>query len=343
MFFVIYLGTVIYKRFYPIKSEVSVGFYLNSANISSPREFIEGDIGQIGGDNFDVSRSLVFGNSNELKKHLIEKFDLIDHYKVDINRTAHYSDLLNVLSGAYSISEEKGMITVTFSDPDRDLALSIAREIVSKINEMDKDFLLAAKNRQLEVCKQQLKYYEEENKDLEESTIRLRYGLMEQGIKVKDWEHLREDIVAMRFLNGQLKYLRDNKRRGDTTYTSLAMALAGFKNKYGITNNRIFNELDKIILNVDDLDKVSDLISANILSINYYQEVQRNINFTSNLIRLNEPNIVSIESPPVKETSRIYYLGISFLGSLYIGLLFLVAVVQLNKYKSYWSELKAKE
>ena len=82
------------------------------------------------GEDEDVDKLLQILNSEDIKYELITKYDLAEHYKIDLKSKGAYSKLLKALDGSIKSSRtEYNSVSVTFIDEDPEYAAKIANEI----------------------------------------------------------------------------------------------------------------------------------------------------------------------------------------------------------------------
>jgi len=101
------------------------------------------------GDRNDIDRLISLGNSQGIKKHVIEKYNLYEHYDIDSTSADAPAKMEKVLSSKYKIIKNaKGAVELTITDVDPNLAAEMANELTAKLDELNKSFI---RQKQIEI------------------------------------------------------------------------------------------------------------------------------------------------------------------------------------------------
>ncbi len=156
--------------------EANSSFYpLNPQMTSSGTLFSGGDNYLFGGS-ADVDRILSIAGSAPLELHIVKRFDLFKHYKIDSahERYPIYS-VLKELEDNYTYEKnDKGAVVIVIQDHDRFLAAQMVNEIVNKIDQTNRDLLNENKKKILAIYKNKLRDKEAEVKNLTDTIFNLK-------------------------------------------------------------------------------------------------------------------------------------------------------------------------
>ncbi len=146
--FAVAIGTAVISLFLPNYYEAETTFLAASPDQSQPELFFnKGGLRTfIYGNDDDMDRLLTLAQSHELVDHLVKKFDLYVHYKIDTtNKKAPYR-VKKKFFKYYDIKKtDKDALVLSFEDKDPEFAAVVCNEARRKINETAQKLL---KNRQ---------------------------------------------------------------------------------------------------------------------------------------------------------------------------------------------------
>ena len=87
------------------------------------------------GEDEEAERMLQILHSNQIKDHVVRKFDLMKHYEIDINKPFPYTKLENKYKGNIKVQTNEFMsIEIDVLDTDPQMAADIANEIAAYID-----------------------------------------------------------------------------------------------------------------------------------------------------------------------------------------------------------------
>ena len=104
------------------------------------------------GDKDDVNRVMTTANSLELYQMLIDKYDLVKHYKIDTTKKYWKTKVKEEFESNYKvIKTEQGAIEISIMDTDPLLAKKMIEDAVAKTDEINRNTVNMNKNQQLEL------------------------------------------------------------------------------------------------------------------------------------------------------------------------------------------------
>ncbi len=177
------LGSVVVTdpRIMPPKYESSVLFYPLNPNLTSSGALFSGGGDNLFGGTSEVDRMLSIAGSVQLKKHLVEKFRLFDHYKIDSAKQRYpYHAVLKKLEAHYRyMKNDRGAILITVLDRDRQLAADIANEVTEMIDSIGRALLNENKKKILSIYEKKMQEKEKIVEQLTDSifAIKQEFGL----------------------------------------------------------------------------------------------------------------------------------------------------------------------
>ncbi len=136
----------------PVYYKSTCIFYPYSPKAYDPRYlFSDGGNIELFGSGDDADRVITIGNSSLISNTIIEKYNLIDRYKVDRNDPFFYIKATEKFKTNYKINEDdRSAITVTIFDQNPDTAAIIANDIVSLIDFYNRKPLIESNIKQLD-------------------------------------------------------------------------------------------------------------------------------------------------------------------------------------------------
>ena len=140
-------------------------FYISetagSTNISQNQTFIIPEI-LTPGQQYDRAFQLI--NSSKVHEHLIKKFNLLKHYKIDTIKEFHYENAVAILESRINIKKSpNNLISVYISDPHRYLAAEMANEALVYLDELNKNLIIRSMRQKLDIYDVMLKSTEKDN------------------------------------------------------------------------------------------------------------------------------------------------------------------------------------
>ncbi len=168
-------------RIMPPKYESTVLFYPLNPNLTSSVTLFSGGGDNLFGGTSEVDRMLSIAGSIQLKKLLIQKFRLFDHYKIDSSRERYpYHAVLKKLDAHYRyMKNDKGAIMISVLDRDRQLAADMANEAAKMIDSIGRALLNENKKKVLSIYEKKMQEKEKIVEQLTDSIFALKqeFGL----------------------------------------------------------------------------------------------------------------------------------------------------------------------
>lgn len=119
------------------------------------------------GTKSDVNRMLTIANSGGLMNHLIQKFDLVNHYKADTSNKKYLFYVAREFRGNYeAIKTDRDAIEISILDRDPVMASEMVNAAVNYINDVNNSIIRDNKNRTLDILNQEIESKEREIDDV---------------------------------------------------------------------------------------------------------------------------------------------------------------------------------
>lgn len=120
------------------------------------------------GDKHDVDRLVSIARSGQVMVKIIEKFNLIEHYKIDKEKEKYpLSTALSKFKKNYeAFKNEYEGVEIHVIDKDNVKAAEMANEAVKLVNEINKNMVLEGRNRMLHILEKHIATKEAEMKEL---------------------------------------------------------------------------------------------------------------------------------------------------------------------------------
>ena len=142
----------------PVYYKSTSTFYPYSPKAYDPRYMFSqgGDI-ELFGTGDDADRVVTIGNSSVITNNIIEKYNLIDRYKIDRTDKFYFINVTKKFQSNYSIVEDdRSAISVTIFDENADTAALMANDIVSQIDYYNRQPLIESNSKQLNTFRKDL-------------------------------------------------------------------------------------------------------------------------------------------------------------------------------------------
>lgn len=320
---------------------VEMYFYLSNSNFSSPDEYLKKiDIHEQVGSQ-DIDRFITFAYSNELKKHLIDKFNLTEKYNIDLIDLNDYSDLYSVISKKYTISKDgvKGVRLLVY-DEDKDFAIEFGKEVIYKSYAFSKRFLEEGKIKQLQISDKQINYYKELIEGKYDTISKLKKEIKELDWNYDKARYLEEDINDIKYIYNQYQYSK-SKNYSDSTFLALKKNVEIYRRKYNLKSFKDLSNAQNVNALISRVEGFNEEIKTFKNTIENYHLIKRNINLSKEFIKLDQPTITSISVPKVKVISKFYYFLVSLLIAIYTGAMTVFVVFYFRKFKNIVKEVRS--
>ncbi len=157
------LASVIFSgpRFLPPYFESASVFYPSNPATTDRATLFGEDSGnsQVNyfGTKSDVNRMLTIANSAGLMNHLIQKYDLVNHYKMDTTNAKYMYYVGREFQGNYeAIKTDKDAILIKILDQDPTIASNMVNDAVEYINNVNNSIIRDNKSRTIKILKKEL-------------------------------------------------------------------------------------------------------------------------------------------------------------------------------------------
>lgn len=120
------------------------------------------------GDKHDVDRLVSVAISGQVLSHLVNKFNLIDHYEINKEKVRYpFTAAISKLKSNYrAYKNEYGGVEVWVTDKDKDMAAAIANEAVVVSDRINRDMLLEGRTRMMNILEKHLVTKQKDADDL---------------------------------------------------------------------------------------------------------------------------------------------------------------------------------
>jgi hypothetical protein len=131
----------------PYKYESSVKIFIED------EEYYSNDLGIIKSN--PQSRIYHYVKSTEMYDYLIQRFELYKYYGIDSASFMHYENMTTILNQNIEAKWDGHLIlTISVKDRDRYMAANIANEMFSRLNEMNRGYLITMAQKKLDIHQQ---------------------------------------------------------------------------------------------------------------------------------------------------------------------------------------------
>ncbi len=127
------------------------------------------------GNKNDIDRILSIGNSGGLYNFLIEKYNLMEHYGIDVNKVkfANFA-VVRELQGNYkAIKTDLGSIAIKILDKDPDIAARMANDAADYVDRTNKALLAENKNNAIKILQGEMAEKAQIMKEITDSLVHL--------------------------------------------------------------------------------------------------------------------------------------------------------------------------
>jgi len=128
------------------------------------------------GEDEEAERMLQILHSNQIKEHVVRKFDLMKHYEIDINKPYPYTNLDNKFKGNIKFRRTEFMsIEINVLDTDPQMAADIANEIAAYIDSAIHNMQKERAQEAFFIVEKEYKNSEREIKAISDSLQKIRH------------------------------------------------------------------------------------------------------------------------------------------------------------------------
>ncbi|HXH17786.1 MAG TPA: hypothetical protein VNJ07_01785 [Chitinophagales bacterium] len=131
------------------------------------------------GDKHDVDRFVSIAQSGQVLAHLVEKYNLIEHYKIKKEKVKYpFTAAIDELKKNYrAFKNEFGGAEIWMMDKDRELAAEMANEAVAYSDRINRNMLLEGRKNMMNIIESHTR---QKQKELDELTAQIAQATPEQ-------------------------------------------------------------------------------------------------------------------------------------------------------------------
>lgn len=162
----VFIGAFVFLQFIRLnRFEASIHCYITGDKYTRPDLILQDghrrDVMQLvtGTEIFNL---LNYAVSDEVLNHVVDSFDLVNHYEIDVDdpEDARFFALDLLLDNYVVEHTDEHVVVFSFMDHDKDLAMAVVRTIFEKAQRLNRGFYLELLDSKQKVCTDQLAYYE---------------------------------------------------------------------------------------------------------------------------------------------------------------------------------------
>jgi len=211
------IGTLFLDNYYLSKAKV---YAINSMQLS-PKAMYGEEVQEIYGDSKEVDRVVSVATSNAVKDYVINKYNLMKHYKIDTTNPSKRSKLFKQYNSNITVdNDERGAIEVKVYDTDPIMAANIANDIVLKTNDQCVDNVRATIRETMRIQEAVMNSTQKNVAEFQDSLtkVSLEYGIVMSGggddgatsmKALKGWENFMKGIDIVTGLKAKLTVLNE--------------------------------------------------------------------------------------------------------------------------------------
>jgi len=131
-------GSVLISLLLPNYYKASTTFYVASTDVTQPYKLFGASEISYFGKPEDIDRVLTFANSYQLVDQLIDTFQLLDHYEINVEQPKARFKVRKTFFKHYEVLKNKfNAIELSFEDKDREFAArvaNVARDLIDELS-----------------------------------------------------------------------------------------------------------------------------------------------------------------------------------------------------------------
>lgn len=137
-------STYLYYKLNPSEYLSTVSFYVESPAQQGNQDIKLSETEVVFVRSIDAERIYNMVKSSQMIKHLIEKFDLYNHYGINVKKDFYYEKAFGILTSKIKVNQTlHNAIEVIVQDKDKLMAADLANEIFVYLNVMNRDIIIA--------------------------------------------------------------------------------------------------------------------------------------------------------------------------------------------------------
>ena len=273
-------GSVIISLLLPNYYKATTTFYVASTDVTQPYKLFGASEISYFGTTEDIDRVLTFANSNQLVDHLIDSFQLFDHYEIDPNQPKAHFKLRKIFLKHYEVIKNKfNAVDLSFEDKDREFAAQVANAARDQIDALSQRLTRENLQQQSQIVRNTINEKNRELTTLNDSLLRLRqqYGIfntLSQSEALTSERTSASSLLAKE--QARVKLLESNPDIAPDTLMLAKAAVAGYRAQVQALDGQIntFNAGVSQTMAMDDyVEKVQNQLGYDRIRLEQIQSV----------------------------------------------------------------------
>ena len=176
------LGSIVITLLLPVYYQATTVFLVSSSD-RAKREllFNDGSLeGEYYGNENDIDRILTIAESNELADHIIDSFNLYEHYDINPDRPRSQYNVRRHFAKLYDIKKTKrDALELSVEDTDKEMAATIANAARQKIDKIAQNLIKDSQLEEIKIYEADIRRKDQDLQVLSDSlrNLRDRYGV----------------------------------------------------------------------------------------------------------------------------------------------------------------------
>lgn len=137
-------STYLYYKLNPSEYISTVSFYVESPSQQGNQDIKISEKDVVFVRSIDAERIYNMVESSQMIKHLIEKFNLYEHYGINVKKDFYYEKAFGILTSRIKVNQTfHNAIEVIVQDKDKLMAADLANEIFAYLNVINREIIVA--------------------------------------------------------------------------------------------------------------------------------------------------------------------------------------------------------
>lgn len=329
------IGSAAIVLLLPVFYQASTVFLAVSPDQATPELlFGESLSPQLYGNKNDIDRVLTIAESNELIDHLVDSFQLYEHYDIEMGSARADNAVRKTFRGLFEVTKTKrDAIQLSVEDEDPEFAAKITNAAREKINKMSQALLKSTQAKAIATFNQNVKAKESKLAILSDTlqSLRQKYGIynsesQSEGIT----SQLASTQIGLANAQARLDAYKAKGARFRDSVSVNEVRVSGLEEELKQLNLQIgkFNEgLSGVLLYTRQYQEANSSLSENKEKLKQYQAIFDSD--ISSIILVEEATVPLIKSRPFRTLIVLASVLVVFLFSV-IGILLFEAYSDLD-------------
>ena len=329
------IGSAAIVLLLPVFYQASTVFLAVSPDQATPELlFGESLSPQLYGNKNDIDRVLTIAESNELIDHLVDSFQLYEHYDIEMGSARADNAVRKTFRGLFEVTKTKrDAIQLSVEDEDPEFAAKITNAAREKINKMSQALLKSTQAKAIATFNQNVKTKESKLAILSDTlqSLRQKYGIynsesQSEGIT----SQLASTQIGLANAQARLDAYKVKGARFRDSVSVSEVRVSGLEEELKQLNLQIgkFNEgLSGVLLYTRQYQEANSSLSENKEKLKQYQAIFDSD--ISSIILVEEATVPLIKSRPFRTLIVLASVLVVFLFSV-IGILLFEAYSDLD-------------